>query len=141
LTVPEYPDQQFKARVIATANSVNSSSGTTLVQLLVDNANGNLLPGGFASLKFDLPVSANSVRVPASALVFDSRGTVVATLGADNQVQFKQVKISRDFGDTVEIGAGLAATDRVIDTPPDGLADGDHVQIATATDKKAAAHG
>jgi RND family efflux transporter MFP subunit len=141
LTVPEYPDQQFKARVIATANSVNSSSGTTLVQLLVDNANGNLLPGGFASLKFDLPVSADSVRVPASALVFDSRGTVVATLGADNQVQFKQVKISRDFGDTVEIGAGLAATDRVIDTPPDGLADGDHVQIATATDKKAAAHG
>jgi hypothetical protein len=41
----------------------------------------------------------------------------------------------------VEIGSGLAATDRVIDTPPDGLADGDNVQVATATDKKAAAHG
>jgi hypothetical protein len=51
------------------------------------------------------------------------------------------VKINRDLGDSVEIGAGLAATDRVIDTPPDGLADGDHVQVATAADKKAAAHG
>ena len=141
LTVPEYPDQQFTARVVAAAGSVNSSSGTTLVQLLVDNANGKLLPGGFASLKFNLPVSADSIRVPASALVFDSRGTVVATLGPNNQVVFKPVKISRDFGDSVEIGAGLAATDRVIDTPPDGLADGDHVQIATATDRKAAAHG
>jgi RND family efflux transporter MFP subunit len=141
LTVPEYPDQQFTARVIAAAGSVNSSSGTTLVQLLVDNANGKLLPGGFASLKFNLPVSADSIRVPASALVFDSRGTVVATLGPNNQVLFKQVKISRDFGDSVEIGAGLAATDRVIDTPPDGLADGDHVEIATAADRKVAAHG
>ena len=141
LSVPEYPNQQFNARVIAAADSVNSSSGTTLVQLLVDNSNGKLLPGGFASLKFNLPVSADSIRVPASALVFDSRGTVVATLGANDQVLFKPVKISRDFGDSVEIGAGLAATDRVIDTPPDGLVDGDHVQVATATDKKAAAHG
>ncbi|WP_233835368.1 efflux RND transporter periplasmic adaptor subunit [Paraburkholderia sp. ZP32-5] len=141
LSVPAYPDQQFTARVIAAADSVNSSSGTTLVQLLVDNANGKLLPGGYASLKFNLPVSANAIRIPASALVFDSRGTVVATLGANGQVLFKQVKISRDFGDSVEIGAGLSPTDRVIDTPPDGLADGDHVEVATTTGAKAAAHG
>jgi RND family efflux transporter MFP subunit len=141
LTVPEYPDQTFTARVIAAADSVNSSSGTTLVQLLVGNANGKLLPGGFASLKFSLPGSANAVRVPASALVFDSRGVVVATLGANGHVLFKQVKISRDLGDSVEIGSGLAATDRVIDTPPDGLADGDSVQIATSAGQKEAAHG
>jgi RND family efflux transporter MFP subunit len=141
LTVPEYPDQQFTARVVAAADSVNSTSGTTLVQLLVDNTNGKLLPGGFASLNFTLPVSADAIRVPASALVFDSRGVVVATLGANDEVQFKHVKINRDLGDSVEIGAGLAATDRVIDTPPDGLVDGDRVQVATAADKKAAAHG
>jgi RND family efflux transporter MFP subunit len=140
LTVPEYPNQQFTARVVAAAGSVNSSSGTTLVQLMVDNSNGKLLPGGFASLKFTLPASPDALRVPASALVFDSRGTVLATLGADGHVHFKQVKISRDLGDSVEIGSGLAATDRVIDTPPDGLADGDSVQVATATDKKAAGH-
>jgi len=141
LSVPEYPDQQFTARVVAAADSVNSSSGTTLVQLLVDNADGKLLPGGFASLKFTLPVAANAIRVPASALVFDSRGVQVATLDTNDLVHFKHVKIDRDLGDSVEIGAGLAATDRVIDTPPDGLVDGDRVQVATATDKKAAAHG
>src|ERR1700712_5023908 len=52
LTVPEYPGQHFTARVIASADSVNATSGTTLVQLLVDNADGKLLPGGFASLTF-----------------------------------------------------------------------------------------
>lgn len=141
LTVPEYPNQQFTARVIASSDAVNSSSGTTLVQLLVDNANGKLMPGGFASLKFKLPVQADALRVPASALVFDSRGVVVATLGANGHVVFKKVTISRDFGDSVEIGSGLAATDHVIDTPPDGLVDGDRVQVATTADKKAVSHG
>jgi RND family efflux transporter MFP subunit len=140
LSVPEYPGQHFAARVIASADSVNASSGTTLVQLLVDNADGKLLPGGFASLQFKLPVQANAVRVPASALVFDARGLTVATLGANGQVVFKKVTINRDFGDSVEIGSGLVATDRVIDTPPDGLVDGDRVQVASA-DKKVAANG
>jgi len=140
LSVPEYPGQHFAARVIASADSVNASSGTTLVQLLVDNADGKLLPGGFASLQFKLPVQANAVRVPASALVFDARGLTVATLGANSQVVFKKVTINRDFGDSVEIGSGLVATDRVIDTPPDGLVDGDRVQVASA-DKKVAANG
>ena len=140
LTVPEYPGQQFTARVIASADSVNSNSGTTLVQLLVDNSDGKLLPGGFASLQFKLPIAVNAVRIPASALVFDSRGLSVATLGADGHVVFKKVTINRDFGDTVEIGSGLSATDRVIDTPPDGLVDGDSVRVAAAK-PKAAAHG
>ncbi|HEY3597160.1 MAG TPA: efflux RND transporter periplasmic adaptor subunit [Paraburkholderia sp.] len=140
LTVPAYPDQQFAARVVASADSVNATTGSTLVQLLVDNSDGKLLPGGFASLQFKLPVQPHALRVPASALVFDSHGLRLATLGAGDHVVFKKVTIARDLGDTVEIGSGLAPGDRVIDTPPDGLADGDTVEIATS-DKKAAAHG
>jgi RND family efflux transporter MFP subunit len=142
LSVPEYPGQKFTARVVATAGSVNANSGTTLVQLLVDNTAGKLLPGGYASLQFTLPVQANAVRVPASALVFDARGLTVATLDQDNHVAFKTVTISHDFGDAVEIGSGLAATDRVIDTPPDGLINGDSVHVASAAQpKKAATNG
>jgi multidrug efflux pump subunit AcrA (membrane-fusion protein) len=117
--------------VVAAADSVNAASGTTLVQLLVDNTDGKLLPGGFASLQFKLPVQQNAVRVPASALIFDAHGLRVATLGANGLVAFKTVTINRDFGDSVEIGSGLAATDRVIDTPPDGLVAGDRVQVAS----------
>ena len=142
LTVPEYPGQKFTARVIASANAVNAASGTTLVQLLVDNTNGKLMPGGFASLQFKLPVQADAVRIPASALVFDARGLRVATVDANNHVAFKTVTISRDFGDAVEIGSGLTAADRVIDTPPDGLIDGDSVKVAAAAaTSKAAKNG
>jgi RND family efflux transporter MFP subunit len=140
LSVPEYPGQHFTARVVATADSVNAASGTTLVQLLVDNTDGKLLPGGFASLQFKLPVTQNAVRVPASALIFDAHGLRVATLGANGLVAFKTVTINRDFGDSVEIGSGLVATDRVIDTPPDGLVAGDRVQVAS-TARKVSANG
>lgn len=129
LTVPEYRKESFNARVIATADAVTASSGSTLVQLLVDNPGGRLLPGGYTSVQFDLPVQTDVLRLPASALVFDDHGMRVATLDKNDHVQFKAISISRDFGDSVEIGSGLGASDRVIDTPPDGLGDNDAVRV------------
>ncbi|QYD69837.1 efflux RND transporter periplasmic adaptor subunit [Paraburkholderia edwinii] len=139
LTVPAYPNEEFSARVVASADSVNATSGSTLVQLLVDNTAGKLLPGGFASVQFKLPVAPNALRVPASALLFDSHGLRIATVGQGDTVVYKRVTISRDLGDSVEIGSGLLPTDRVIDAPPDGLAEGDKVAIAAGGKK--AAHG
>ena len=138
LSVPEYPGRSFQARVEASAGAVAAESGTTLIQLAVDNADGKLMPGSFASVRLDRPGDATALRVPASALIFDEKGTRIATLGADGKVAFKQVTILRDYGKTVEIGSGLAAEDRVIESPPDGLVDGDHVRTAEKNDTELA---
>jgi RND family efflux transporter MFP subunit len=129
-TVPEYPGQQFTAKVIGLAGAVNAASGTTLVQLLVDNAGHQLLPGSFVTLHFALPVREGALRVPASALIFDNRGLHVATVDSQDTVRFKAVTIAQDLGNVVEIGSGLADGERVIDTPPDGLGEGDRVRVA-----------
>jgi hypothetical protein len=42
----------------------------------------------------------------------------------------RSVKLGRDFGNTVEVLSGLNAGDRVINNPPDSIADGMTVQIA-----------
>lgn len=131
LVVPEYPGREFHAQVIATSNAVNAASGTTLVQLLVDNADDKLMPGSFAHVHFKLPVDATALRVPASSLIFDNAGLRVATVTDGDKVAFKKVSILYDYGKTVEIGAGLTHDDRVIDSPPDGIKDGDAVKIAT----------
>ena len=68
--------------------------------------------------------------MPASALIFDQSGLRVATVGRDDRIVLKQVTIARDLGREVEIGSGLTAEDRVVDNPPDGIADGDQVRIA-----------
>ena len=130
LSVPGYSGRSFSARVEASADAVDASSGSTLIQLAVDNADGKLMPGSFANVHFHLPADKAALRVPASALVFDARGLHMAIVGVGDRVAFRKVTIMRDYGKSVEIGSGLAAGDRVIDSPPDGLVAGDRVQIA-----------
>jgi len=141
LRVPEYAGRSFVAKVVATSGAVNPQSGTTLVQLVVDNPGGELLPGAFANLAFSLPSSTDTLRIPASALLFDARGTRILTIDADDRVHFRRVTIARDLGSQVEISAGLDANEHVVDTPPDGLVEGDTVHIAKMADSATAQSG
>jgi membrane fusion protein, multidrug efflux system len=130
LSVPEYPGRAFPAVVDASARSVDVGSGTTHMQLIVDNANGELMPGAYANVHADLAGAAGTFRIPVSALIFDQKGLRVATVKPDDSVLFKTVTIARDLGSEIEIGSGITADDRVIAAPPDGIADGDKVRIA-----------
>jgi multidrug efflux system membrane fusion protein len=130
LEVPEQPGQTFSAILADNSHSVNESSGTVLIQLEVDNADGKLMPGEYGNVHFDLPRDAHSVQIPASALRFQKDGLTVATLTSDNHVAFRSIKISRDLGAVVEIASGVSTTDRIIDNPPDSLEDGDQVSVA-----------
>ena len=132
LSVPEYPGRTFPATVQASAQAVDVASGTTRMLLVVDNAAGQLMTGDFANVSFELPHPEVAINVPASALIFNQRGLFVATVTPDNHVHLKPVTIARDLGKEVEIGSGLNAEDRVIESPPDGIASGDLVRIAGA---------
>ncbi len=138
VTVPEYPGRAFPAVVEASARSVDVASGTTHMQLMVDNADGELMPGGSANVHVDLVGGAGSFRIPVSALMFDQAGLRVATVGADDRVVLKTVTIARDLGSEIEIGSGLQADDRVIAAPPDGIAEGDQVRISDGSAKPVA---
>jgi RND family efflux transporter MFP subunit len=132
ISVPEHPSKKYTATVESSARSVNVASGSTLMQLAVDNANGELLPGGFANVILDLPRNATALSIPASALMFDKSGLRVATVDADNKIVLKDVKISRDLGKTIELSSGIEPNDRIVESPPDGVANGDLVRIAAA---------
>jgi multidrug efflux pump subunit AcrA (membrane-fusion protein) len=99
----------------------------------VDNEGGELYPGAFANVRFELSRGSPNLRVPASALIFDHSGMRVATVGPDNRVAFRPIDIARDLGDVIEISSGLTATDRIIDSPPDGLGTGEPVRIASSS--------
>ena len=136
LTVPERPGKGYAATVQSMAQAINSGSGGMLVQLGVDNTDGELLPGGFATVAFEVPRAAGTLTIPPSALVFDKAGLRVATVGDGNRVVMKPVKIARDLGTSIEIATGLVPADRVIESPPDGVGDGDAVIVANTDDKR-----
>ena len=130
MTVPENPEKKYEATVESSSQAVVAASGTTLMQLGVDNAKGELLPGGYANVRLNLPDNIGVLSIPASALIFDSKGLSVATVGGDNRVTVKPVMVARDLGKTIEIRSGLKADDKVIESPPDGIATGAEVRIA-----------
>src|ERR1700681_4030874 len=137
ISMPEYPNRMFAATVEASSQSVDVGSGTTRMQLALDNAKGELMPGGYANVRMSLVRDAVPLHVPASALIFNQNGLRVATVGADDKVLFKTVTIARDLGRDIELASGLAPDDRIIVAPPDGLADGDQVGVAGAKGKPA----
>jgi RND family efflux transporter MFP subunit len=139
LTLPEFPGQTFKATVASQAQSVGGGSGAELIELSLDNADGKIKSGDYATVTFHLTAPQTTVRVAATALQYRHEGPVVAVVGPDSHVQIKKVVINRDLGTSVEIGAGLAPGDRVVDNPPEALVDGDLVRISGASAQKAAA--
>ncbi|MCF2523420.1 efflux RND transporter periplasmic adaptor subunit [Bradyrhizobium sp. G127] len=132
VTVPEYAGRTFPATVEASAQSVDISSGTTRMQLAIENPNNELRPGAYANVKLALTRDVQPLSIPASALIFNNSGLRVATVSPGDKVLFKNVTIARDLGREIEIATGLSADDRIIITPLDGIADGDAVRIAGA---------
>jgi len=137
LTVPERPGSSYTATVESAAQAIAAGSGTMLVQLVVDNKGGELLPGAYANLRFDLPLDADTVTVPPGALMMGKDGVRVATLDAANKVRIKKVSIGRDLGTAVQLAGGVGRADRIIESPPDGIAEGDVVRVAQAVPVKA----
>ncbi|WP_296952983.1 efflux RND transporter periplasmic adaptor subunit [uncultured Massilia sp.] len=131
LTVPERAGKTYRATVQSLAQAINTGTGAMLVQLAVDNAGGELLPGAFANVRFDLPVAQDAVVVPPGAVILGKAGPQVATVGAGGRVALKTVAIARDLGSAVQLD-GVTRADRIIDSPPDGIADGDAVKVAQA---------
>ncbi|NYE58857.1 RND family efflux transporter MFP subunit [Duganella sp. 1224] len=137
LSVPERPGKTYTATVQSLSQAINASSGAMLVQLTVQNDSRELLPGGYASIHFDAPLSSAALSIPPSALIFNKAGTQVATVGKDNRVVMKQITVGRDLGNVLEVASGIDRNDQVISNPPDGVATGDLVRVAAANNTKA----
>jgi membrane fusion protein, multidrug efflux system len=137
IVVPEYPTRTFDATVEASAQAVDVNSGTTQMQLGLDNSSAALMPGGFANVRLVLQGEDAPLHIPSSALVFDQKGLRVVTVTSDNKILFKTVTIARDLGREIEIAGGITLDDRVISTPPDGVVDGDPVRVVSTKGRPA----
>ena len=133
IRVPEHPDKTYSGTVEASAQAVNANTGTTLMQLIVDNSAGEMMPGDYASIHLQIADVTQVLRVPSSALIFDAKGLSIATVDASNRVLLKPVSIARDLGAVVEVSSGLSRNDRVIENPPDGIGTGAAVRLAAAS--------
>jgi RND family efflux transporter MFP subunit len=130
LTFDEFPGQTFQGTIVRNDNAIDPASRTLNVEVDIQNTQGHFQPGAYALVHLKLPQgeSAPSVTIPANTLLFRSEGLRVGVV-RDGKAQLVPITIGRDYGETVEVIAGLKPTDKVIVNPSDSLVSGTPVQV------------
>jgi RND family efflux transporter MFP subunit len=131
LTLDAFPGRTFRGTLVRTANAIDLTARTLLVEVDVDNPRDELLPGAYVFVHLQLPKEVRSVTIPVNTLIFRSQGLQVAVV-RDGKAKLVPVTIGRDHGTFVEIVSGLEPSDQVIVAPSDSLTSGTPVRIAGA---------
>jgi len=132
LTLAEFPNRQFQGKVVRTADDINVTTRTLLIEIDVDNPAGTLLTGSYAEVHLAVPTQASTFLIPVNTLLFRTEGLRVGIV-KDGKVVLTAVTPGHDFGDQIEIVSGLKSDDQVIINPPDSIVSGEEVQVVQAT--------
>src|SRR6202158_1702327 len=132
LHLAEFPDRKFQGKLVRTADAINVTTRTLLVEIDVDNPTGTLLTGSYAEVHLAVPSQASTFLLPVNTLLFRSEGLQVGIV-RDGKVVLSAVTPGHDFGSQIEIVSGLKPDDQVIINPPDSLVTGQQVQIVQAS--------
>jgi RND family efflux transporter MFP subunit len=130
VTVRELPGKVYHGTVTLRAGALDTTSRTQLVEVHLQNSNGELVPGMYAQVNVVPKHPPTTLRIPGTALIVDSNGTRVGIVTAKKTLHMQTVVIGRDFGTTVEILDGLKGNERLVNNPSDLLQDNEKVQIA-----------
>ena len=132
LSLAEFPGRTFQGKLVRTADSINLTTRTLLIEVDVANPAGTLLTGSYAEVHLAVPTHVSTFLLPVNTLLFRSEGLRVGIV-KDGKVVLTPVTPGHDFGDQIEIVSGLKANDQVIINPPDSIVAGQGVQIVQAT--------
>ena len=136
MTVSELPGRTFKPAVIRTAGVMASDSRTLLVELELDNPKEEIVAGGYAQVRLTEAKMEAALTVPANTVLFRPEGPQVGLVKEGGKVELRTVKLGRDFGQMIEVLAGVGPSDRVILNPSDSLTTGATVSIAQSGGKE-----
>ncbi|HWZ12326.1 MAG TPA: efflux RND transporter periplasmic adaptor subunit [Acidobacteriaceae bacterium] len=132
LSLAEFPGRTFQGKLVRTAEAINVTTRTLLIEIQVDNPAGTLLTGSYAEVHLKVPAQASTYLLPVNTLIFRSKGLHVGVV-KDGKVVLTAVTPGHDLGNEIEIVAGLKADDQVIVNPPDSIVSGQEVEIVQAT--------
>lgn len=129
LTLPELPGHRFSGTLVRTADALDPTTRTLLVEVDVTNSTGLLFPGAYTEVHFNIKPRGPTLIIPSTSLMFRSEGLRVPVVVHSNCVSLVPVTVGRDFGNTIEVLTGLTPETTVIANPPDSLVDGETVRV------------
>src|SRR5246127_681087 len=132
IVLAEFPGERFPGKLVRTANAINATTRTLLVEIDVPNPSGTLLSGSYAEVHLKIPGQSSTYLIPVNCLIFRSEHLQVGIV-RNGKIVLTDLTPGHDLGAEIEIVAGLKADDQVVLNPPDSLVSGQTVQIVQAT--------
>ena len=136
-TLNAYPDWKIPAEVIAIIPAADRGKATVKVRIAIKVHDPRVVPDMGVRVSFLEPTrpagaggTPPGVLAPAAAIV-SRDGKQVAFVVSGDEVAQRAVKLGRTLGDDREVLEGLGGGDTVVLDPPDNLADGTRVRVAT----------
>lgn len=130
VTFDRFDGEEFTATVTRLSQSIDRASGTMRVEMAMANP-GARVPAGLAGRAEFVMSAGNSVRLPTNVVTMrDGKPNVVVI--DQGLVQFREVRLGRDLGRTIEILEGVLETDEVVLNPNGMLRPGDRVSVKAA---------
>jgi RND family efflux transporter MFP subunit len=126
--VAELGGQTFPGHVARTAQALDPTSRTLLVEVEVPNPQGRLLPGTYAQVRLTLRRMQPAVIVPGDTVVIRSRGAEVAVV-ENGRVHYRKLTVGRDYGDRMEALAGVREGELLVINPGDVAQEGAVVEV------------
>ncbi len=140
LVLSEFPGKRFEGRLVRTANAIDQTTRTLLVEIQVNNPTGTLLSGAYAEIHLKLPTPVTTFTIPVNTLLFRSEGLRIAEVADGQRAELKKLTLGRDYGSEVEVTSGLTGNESIIANPPDSIVDGQQIRIAQPNDAAPAAN-
>src|SRR4030081_1271169 len=132
IVLAEFPGRKFQGKLVRTADAIAVTTRTLLIEIDVNNPAGTLLTGSYAEVHLKVPTQASTFLLPVNTLIFRSEGLQVGIV-KDGKATLSPVTPGHDFGNDIEIVAGLKPGDQLIVNPPDSIVAGQAVQIVQAS--------
>src|ERR1700760_1132218 len=128
ITLAEFPGKRFPGKLVRTSEAINATTRTLLTEVDLDNPGTTLLSGSYAEVHLQIPAQHSTFLLPVSCLIFRGEKLQVGIV-TNGTVAIRDITPGHDFGDQIEVVAGLGANDNVILNPPDSLLPGEQVNI------------
>jgi multidrug efflux pump subunit AcrA (membrane-fusion protein) len=128
LAVQEYPNASFTGTITRTSDSIDPNTRTLLTEVQVDNRDGKLLPGMYSTVTFAAtPGLKGPLTILGDAIVVRQNTTTVAKI-VNGRIKYVPITVGRDFGDVVEVTAGLNEGDVIVISVTDDVTEGREVE-------------
>lgn len=109
-----YPDKIFDGKIDKIFKIIDPETNAMQARVVLDNANGLLIPESKATIKVSSSENSTALTVPSKAVIFDDNRSFVVVFKSRTDIKVKEIKVMKQVGEVTYVGGGLSEGEEVI---------------------------